>query len=122
MLTRRPLAIQMVADSAFLEGDHAIEATSSPMDFIAFTTLLEGGMYHLTDPSAVQFVQFRRYQAKNVGCSRPEPTISEPSVPDVTADTGEGTTIIVCSCTDMPGVVFEWWFAAKDVSCDCGEG
>ena len=57
MFTRRPLATQRVAGSAFLGGRHAIEAISSPTDFIALTTLVEGGMYHLTVPSAVQSVQ-----------------------------------------------------------------
>lgn len=56
MFTRRPLATQRVAGSAFLGGSHAVEAISSPTDFIALTTLVEGGMYHLTVPSAVQWV------------------------------------------------------------------
>ena len=62
--TRRPEATQKVLGSlVFLDAIIAMEETSSPSDFTARTTLVDGRLYHRNEPSSVGGISSERTSA-----------------------------------------------------------
>ena len=102
VLTQRPEADHTTFDSSFLVSCTAIDDISSPRDFIARATLVEGRLYHRTVPSSADNLALLRFMTR-ICVHPPEPTYKTPSCPKAKAETGAGMANVATVADVMVG-------------------